>query len=447
MASILKYASLEDVISAIELVHEHETTDKVYSNIFGLDNALTFINYGCIKNTDHVLVMTYYYELITWIISYIYVPNKLVANTLYSHSNTDINKWNDFQLLLSGYHYTDPFFSSIEIDCNEGGNVQYDVAIVGLLLPDNTMSEKTISRFYLETGDEYELFERCLIGNSKNLKDNGILIMLTKPGWLLKAWNLLEDLNLQLEYNNYQLYVDNNRDPNTYVWLRFVKSRNMKIPLHKSNIMNLMRDNSIDRLYAHRNNLLFPYIELPDYHNEAYIGLEQDAEYMQYFFTVQTTMNLSKLCNGYTACLVTPSVARYAHKEGKNIILFERDNRFRENGGLKFVKYDLYKGLTKLLYNKYLNKFDSLICDPPFNIKLDVLSNDITELLKHEKSSIAYIVFPSKQKACLVNAMKMKGMHLLDDPDVISIEYAKPPKIVRLYGREAIQIYKFSYLI
>ncbi|HWT76880.1 MAG TPA: hypothetical protein VN258_19440, partial [Mobilitalea sp.] len=141
------------------------------------------------------------------------------------------------------------------------------------------------------------------------------------------------------------------------------------------------------------------------------------------------------------------SVARYAYQEGKNIVLFERDNRFRENGGMKFVKYDLYKGLTKLMHNKYLNKFDHVICDPPFNIKLDVLSNDITELLKHDKSSIAYIIFPRKQKAGLVNVMKMNGMHLIEDPDQISIEYAKPPKIVRLYGRDAIQLYKFSYFI
>jgi 16S rRNA G966 N2-methylase RsmD len=199
-------------------------------------------------------------------------------------------------------------------------------------------------------------------------------------------------------------------------------------------------------LFAHKNNLIFPYVELQEYSSDAYIEIGQNIEYMQYFFTMETTFNLTKLCNDYTACLVTPSVAQCAYKEGKNIVLFEQDNRFRENKGLKYIKYDLYKGLTKLLYNRYLNKFDTVICDPPFNIRLDILSRDIAELLKHDKSSIAYIVFPNKDKANLINAMKIIGMHLIEEPNKVSIEYAKPPKIVRVQGKDAIQLFKFSFL-
>jgi 16S rRNA G966 N2-methylase RsmD len=139
-------------------------------------------------------------------------------------------------------------------------------------------------------------------------------------------------------------------------------------------------------------------------------------------------------------------VAQCAHKDGKNIILFERDNRFRENGGLKYVKYDLYKGLPKLLHNKYLHAFDKVICDPPFNIKLNVLADDIDELLKNNKHSMAYIIFPSKDKASLVNAMKRKCLYIVDESNQISIEYVRPPKIVRINGIGAIQLYKFTYV-
>ena len=99
------------------------------------------------------------------------------------------------------------------------------------------------------------------------------------------------------------------------------------------------------------------------------------------------------------------------------------------------------------MYTRYLNKFDRVICDPPFNIKLDVLSKDIAELLKHDNSSMAYIVFPNKDKASLINAMKIIGMYLVAEPNHINIEYARPPKIVRIHGKDAIQVYKFSFRV
>ncbi len=154
---------------------------------------------------------------------------------------------------------------------------------------------------------------------------------------------------------------------------------------------------------------------------------------------------MARLCDGFTACLVTPSVAKYAFELKRNIVLFERHNRFRENGGLKFVKYDLYQGLTKLLQNKYARRFNTIICDLPFDIDLKVLSNDIIELLKPERNSAVYIVFPAKQKAVLIHAMESKGLHIFEKDEKIIIEYAKPPKIVRVNGREAIQLYKFIY--
>lgn len=448
MDSFTKYASTEDVASALEIILEDDRKDIMLSKIFSLNNAFKIINFGCIKDTDQVLVMADCYEIITWIISYIYVPNKIITKTAHSSRYFDESKWEDFHLLLTGYQYTKPIFIGNENNPAECLEQACDVAIVGLLNPFSLQSEKPMNRFYLETGADYELFEKYLIEASEDLKDNGVLIILSKPGWIMKVWDLLNTLALLLDYNNYNLYVDGYRAPNTFVWLRFIKNTKGNNPeLNKNNVLNLMRDNNIDRLFAHKNNLLFPYAELQEYNSEAYVDLSQNDEYMQYFFTVETTVNLSKLCDNYTACLVTPSVAQCAYKEGKNIVLFERDNRFRENGGLKYIKYDLYKGLTKLLYTRYLNKFDRVICDPPFNIRLDILSKDIAELLKPDKRSMAYIIFPNKDKAGLINAMKISGMYLIDEPNQISIEYARPPKIARLHGKDAIQLYKFSFLI
>ncbi|WP_346940646.1 hypothetical protein [uncultured Clostridium sp.] len=448
MDTTLKFAHEEDVICAMELVYEHEIRNMLISNIFGLNKALSFINFACINDTDNVITIGSHLEITTLLISYIYAPQKLV--TQISDTNCGINNGllKNINELLSGYKYTEIISSNFDIGLIEYEKESFDVAIVGFVNLINISEEVQINRFSLESGIEYEMFEKLLAKSSKLLKKDGRLIVLTKPGWILKLWSLIHDLGLQLEYDSYSLYIDSNRHPNEFIWLRFIKRDvNVNLELHKRNILSLMNDNNIDRLYAHRNNLIFPYVE-PSYSNsEAYVKLNQNLEYMQYFFSVETTANLGELCEGYTACLVTPSVARYAYKTNKNIVLFERDNRFRENGGLKFVKYDLNIGLTKFLQNKYLKKFDRVICDPPFDIKLDVLANDIVELLKQDRKSVVYIIFPNNRKISLINSMKARGLLLEEETQKISIEYARPPKIVRVNGKDAIQLYKFTYVI
>ncbi len=446
METVLKFAPEEDVISAMELVYEHETTNVLKSNVFGLNNALRFINYGCIKDTDNVITIGSHLEIATLLISYIYTPNRLVNNNVGSGCGIENRTWENINELLSGYQYTEPIIYNLDRDFIEYEEEAFDVAIVGFTNLINNPVESSINRFSLETGMEYEMFESLLIKFSKLLKKDGRLVLLAKPGWILKMWSLIHELGLQLEYDNYGLYVASNRHSNGFIWLRFVKrGEDVNLELHKKNIISLMKDNNIDRLYAHRNSLRFPYVEMSYSNSESYVKLDQNLEYMQYFFSAETTANLAKLCEGYTACLVTPSIAQYAYKMNKNIVLFERDNRFRENGGLKFVKYDLNIGLTKFMQNKYAKKFDRVICDPPFDIKLDVLANDIVELLKESDKSDVYVVFPNSRKISLVNAMKTKGLKLNEEMEKISIEYAKPPKIVRINGKDAIQIYKFNF--
>lgn len=448
MDTTLKFAHEEDVICAMELVYEHEIRNMLISNIFGLNKALSFINFACINDTDNVITIGPNLEITALLISYIYTPQKLVTQISDTSCGIDNGLLKNINELLSGYKYTEIVSSNLDIELIEWERESFDVAIVGFTNLIDISEEVQINRFSLEAGVEYEMFEKLLTKSSKLLKKDGRLVVLTKPGWILKLWSLIHDLGLQLEYDSYSLYVDSNRHPNEFIWLRFIKRDvNVNLELHKRNIISLMNDNNIDRLYAHRNNLIFPYVELSYSNSEAYVKLNQNLEYMQYFFSVETTANLAELCEGYTACLVTPSIARYAYKINKNIVLFERDNRFRENGGLKFVKYDLNIGLTKFLQNKYLKKFDRVICDPPFDIKLDVLANDIVELLKQDRKSVVYIIFPNNRKISLINAMKARGLLLEEETQKISIEYARPPKIVRVNGKDAIQLYKFTCTI
>lgn len=152
------------------------------------------------------------------------------------------------------------------------------------------------------------------------------------------------------------------------------------------------------------------------------------------------------MCVGYTACLVVPSVAVCANDLGKHIVLFEKDNRFRSNGGVKFVKYDLYRGLNKINYRKYANRFDTVICDLPFNMNLDVLADDIYELLNHSLQCEVDVIYPQSRSASLRNAMRKRKM-MLAEVGFMPIEYARPPKLVRYEGPEAIQIYRFSLLL
>ncbi|WP_346929435.1 hypothetical protein [Clostridium sp.] len=448
MDTTLKFAREEDVICAMELVYEHEIRNMLISNIFGLNKALSFINFACINDTDNVITIGSHLEITTLLISYIYAPQKLV--TQISDTSCGINNGvlKNINELLSGYKYTEIVSSNLDIELIECEGESFDVAIVGFTNLIDISEEVQINRFSLEAGVEYEMFEKLLTKSSKLLKKDGRLVVLTKPWWILKLWSLIHDLGLQLEYDSYSLYIDSNRHPNEFIWLRFIKRDvNVNLELHKRNILSLMNDNSFDRLYAHRNNLIFPYVELSYSNSEAYVKLNQNLEYMQYFFSVETTANLAELCEGYTACLVTPSVAQYAYKINKNIVLFERDNRFRENGGLRFVKYNLNGGLTKFLRNEYLKKFDRVICDPPFDIKLDVLANDIIELLKQDRESVVYIIFPNNRKISLINAMKARGLLLEEEIQKMSIEYARPPKIVRVNGKDAIQLYKFTCVI
>ncbi|HEX2945597.1 MAG TPA: hypothetical protein VHT96_06550 [Clostridia bacterium] len=443
-------SSYDDVAVAMELVKESRMN---LTNIkaFELQNIITVANFGCISNTDKVLVVASEVKEITLAVSYIYTPKilksfRISINTdVCNNQISDVQNWEMLNQILSGHSHTKPTFHISDIDNLENENEKFDIAIAGYINSSEMLADEPFNRFKLEAGIEFDIFNKLLIKTCKLLKTEGKLLILVKAGWVLMAWTTILELGLQLEYDSYRLYISEHHHPNAILWLRLVKRENkINHEEHKRNIRALMEENNIDRLYAHRNDLIFPYVELSNGNNEAYVTLRENKEYLQYFFSRETTENLASLCEEYTACLVTPSVAQYAHSINKNVVLFERDNRFREKGGLKFVKYDLEKGLTKFQLNKYARKFNTVLCDPPFDINLDVLARDIVELIGMKEAGIAYIVFPESRKNSLIRAMKAKGFLYSEGSANICIEYVKPPKIVRIHGKQAIQLYAFA---
>jgi len=443
-------APIEDVLGATQLVYENEKAGPLFDRIFGMDNTVSLVNFGCVGENDRVLVISQEAASILGPLSYTCLPKQLVSleiNTDRKHWGSDLRdkrRWNAVKELLSGYICINPDFQSTALEDIQYGSGYFNVCIAEDINQGENSSAGPRGRFTLETGPEYENFEKLLVKGGDLLVNGGRLLILSKPGWILKCWELIDKLGLQLEYENYRIYTEETNHPNVYVWLRFTKrADNFNLESHKRNILALMKDNNIDRLFAHRNKLIFPYVELSYSNAESYVQLEQNLQNLQYFFSLETTKNLAQLCEGYTACLVTPSIAQYAHENNKNVVLFEMDNRFRQNRGLKFVKYDLNTGLTKLTKSKYGGKFDRVICDPPFDINLDYLARDIEELLGDRKECTAYVVFPQDRSISLKNSMELRGFTYHGDVSDILIEYSKPPKLVRLQGKQAIQLYKF----
>lgn len=451
MESIMKLASIEEMALAMDIIENTQLAVGTTFRRCTLDNVLSITSLACIKHSDRVIVAVPEVDIMASAIAFMYYPQELVAYHPVPYNASQLSapiaKKNieNINILLSGYTYRLPCFLDMAQQDEALEKEHFDASIIGYMDVAEGSTDVPDTRFGLDIRTDYEVFAGLLNRHATALKDNGILIALCKPVWILKAWKLIQELGLQLEYESYRFYEGDERHRNVRVWLRFSKNVNgFDVEAQKKSMQLLMRDNGIDRLFAHRNNLTYPYVVLYENNPEAAVYVEQNLKNMQYFFTADTTKRLSDLCQGYTACLVTPSVALCACSLRKNVVLFEMDNRFRQKRGVKFVKYDLYTGLTKLLQNKYQHRFDTVICDPPFNMNLNKLAEDIVELIKPSKDSVVYVVFPRGRKASLVSAMKIKGLKLIESCEKLSIEYACPPKLVRMEGRDAIQLFQFQ---
>ncbi|WP_055667016.1 hypothetical protein [Desnuesiella massiliensis] len=191
------FATTEDIISAAELISEAEENNILISEAFGIYNAVTLVNLGCIKSTDKVFVMCSEVDSITWAISYVYTPQQLISNKINSDETVGNivlameRRWKSIDELLKKYVHTKPRFFNVNVENIEYDNECFDIVISGFINIAEIKIKEPVSRFYLETGIEYEIFEKLLIKASNILKKEGILLILSKPGWVLKSWTLI----------------------------------------------------------------------------------------------------------------------------------------------------------------------------------------------------------------------------------------------------------------
>jgi tRNA1(Val) A37 N6-methylase TrmN6 len=430
--------------------------EKEISGILNSENLPAFLNMATIFPQDHVLCLEAGSNFLSYGLSYLSQPEKLVVTYDVSLGlaapNPEIfrEKWNIVSDLLDGYDHTEPENVITSLENPPFLANSFDVIIGDLVGSQN--HEKLTSSVQNQSSDiNYREFEQVLFNSSDLLKEGGRLVLAIRADWILKSWPLLEKLGLQLEYPEWGIEFSDFPEPDSSVALRFIKKDNIDSSRQKKSVLSLMAKFSIDTLYAHKADEVFPYSEIVRTDSEPFLDLTRKTDSEQYFFDINTTNELIRLARGETAFLVTPSLAIKSVGNGQTGVLFEQDSRalrqlgLLPNSKIKPQKYDLKVGLHRLIKNKYNFKFDTVICDPPFTkIKPNILARDIHELLKVDNGT-AYIIYPAKDIAKLKREMDKLGFQLEEDWEKPTINYAQPPKMVRIHGVQAIQVYKFVY--
>ncbi len=462
-ASMLEHSAIEDS-SMHALIYEYNPIEHSSMHALKLENNaiqntlfedpiritieqnLMIASIGCVTQEEKVLLAVQEKKALALILAYLYLPKSImVVSYHYDEREGKLiqAEWSKFHALHPRYMKTTPNFIQKSLNLCKIKNTKYDVIFHSSYDRTTSLQVEYTNRFHMILDKDYESFVEVIKHTKKLLNDQGKLIIFVRACWILPVWQLLEEMKLQLEYQEFHFYFQKESNQNRFVWLRLsYHEKGIELDRQKRNLTQLMEDNTMDRLFAHRNECVYPYHEFIKEPPPAYVSMIQNRCNLQYFFSAETTKRLTELCRGYTACLVVPSIAMCANDSGKNIVLFEMDNRFRASHELKFVKYDLYKGLNQFTERKYGKRFRTVICDPPFNVDLDVLAKDIYELIQDTANSNVYVVYPRKRASLLFNAMQKKSMYVTEcELDVV--EYSKPPKIVRQEGQDAIKLYKF----
>ena len=449
-------APVSDVMSALELrFGAAETIRNEESEELKLtpQNVIKFINMAGISPEDTVLDAFAGAEMVTCAISYLAQPKKLVSTDLsYSGSRVtpfeyDANaNWKHYVELLEGYSHTQPRFVTSDITQSVFLGENFS-AVIG----DFAGSGLNTKESFAQTGDTAaKTFKNFLVTSENVLEQDGRLVTLCRPNWVLKHWQLINDMKLQLEYPQFSLELLNELGPNTPVGLKFVKrGADFDDVSQERALLSLMRNASIDHMYAHKANAVYPYNEMitGGVPIDTIADVSENKAAEQFFFTKETSDQLAKLAGDNTAFLGTPSVALRAKTNGAHGVLFEQDPRFVKHPelqkavGVKAVKYNMQTGLNKLTTPRYAGKFDTLICDPPFSaVRPNQLATDIGELVMREGS--AYVVYPSRRMPTLVASMQTVGFKR-DLKFEQTAYYANPPMLVREQGEDAIKIYRF----
>ena len=143
-------------------------------------------------------------------------------------------------------------------------------------------------------------------------------------------------------------------------------------------------------------------------------NIKEKHDLEQYFFDKKTAQKLfdlfvreslfenKKCC--FLCCPVLAKIAKEYELE-ENTALFDIDERFDHFKNYK--KFDLL--LEKM--EKELEKFDIIVCDPPFfSVKIDQLGKAIASLLKNDGK--AYAVFLKRRGKEFYRSMKRYGFEI-----------------------------------
>lgn len=101
----------------------------------------------------------------------------------------------------------------------------------------------------------------------------------------------------------------------------------------------------------------------------------------QYFFDEPTLDRLSRFLARWSApcCICAPLLGKFAAERGVPVTILDVDERFADVPG--FNRYDLYKPIW------LEEKFDVIVCDPPFfNVSLSQLFSALRLLSHHDLS-------------------------------------------------------------
>jgi len=128
--------------------------------------------------------------------------------------------------------------------------------------------------------------------------------------------------------------------------------------------------------------------------------IDEKHELEQYFFDQDTIDELVELvdCFENPCCVCTPMVAQAMLERGREVAIFDIDERFSSMPG--FRRWDLEQPV-------YLNEeFDFVICDPPFfNLSLRQLFHAMRTLTHFRYDTPLAITYLMRRSAAFVRAM------------------------------------------
>ncbi len=157
--------------------------------------------------------------------------------------------------------------------------------------------------------------------------------------------------------------------------------------------------------------------------------MEERHEHEQYFFAEPSVNHLAQFLGRYDSvcALCTPMVGRRLAEAGKNVVTLDLDERFSDVRGFK--RWDIHRP------ERLQQKFDVIVCDPPFfNISLARLFHAIRVLAHDRFEQKLLIAHPRRRCDALLGTFAPFGLESTGfSPTYVSIEKTEHNE-VELFG-------------